>query len=246
MILVSKHQKRLSMPKTWNIQRKTHKWSVKAAPGPHSRSKSIPLLLVMRDILKLANSSKEARKILHDGNVMVDGIIRRDYKFPIGVFDILTIPKMDVAYRVVLDRKQRLSLHKIGDSENKLCRIDNKTIVKGGNIQLNLHDGSNIISDEYSYHTFDSVLISVPDKKVVKHLVYKPGNLALVIGGTHSGELATIVDVRKTRGSMPNMVSLKSGYDFETIEDYVYVVGKSEPEIEIPGAGGGAIGESDA
>nr|QNO45453.1 30S ribosomal protein S4e [Methanosarcinales archaeon ANME-2c ERB4]QNO46849.1 30S ribosomal protein S4e [Methanosarcinales archaeon ANME-2c ERB4] len=223
------------MPKTWNIQKKTHKWAVKASPGPHSGLKSIPLLLVLRDVMKLANSSREAKKILHDGNILVDGVVRRDYKFPVGVFDVITIPKIDLSYRVFLDEKQRLSLRKISDPEVKLCKITDKTIVKGGNTQLNLHDGSNIISDEYSYHSSDSVILSLPERKVVKHITYKPGSLALVIGGAHSGELATIEDVRKTRSTMPNMTSLHSSYDFETIEDYVFVIGKGTPEIETPG-----------
>ncbi len=225
------------MPKTWDIQRKTHKWAVKASPGPHSGLKSIPLLLVIRDVMKLANSSREAKKILHDGDVLVDGVVRRDYKFPVGVFDVITIPKIDLSYRVFLDGKQRLSLKKISDPEVKLCKITDKTILKGGNTQLNLHDGSNIISDEYSYHSSDSVILSLPERKVVKHLTYKPGSLALVIGGAHSGELATIEDIRKTRGAMPNMTSLYSSYGFETIEDYVFVIGKGTPEIETPNGG---------
>ena len=232
---MSRHQKRLSMPKTWDIQRKTHKWAVKASPGPHSGLKSIPLLLVIRDVMKLANSSREAKKILHDGNILVDGVVRRDYKFPVGVFDVITIPKIDLSYRVFLDEKQRLSLRKISDPEVKLCKITDKTIVKGGNTQLNLHDGSNIVSDEYSYHSSDSVILTLPERKVVKHITYKPGSLALVIGGAHSGELATIEDIRKTRSVMPNMTSLHSSYDFETIEDYVFVIGKGTPEIETPG-----------
>ncbi|MEA3324122.1 MAG: 30S ribosomal protein S4e [Euryarchaeota archaeon] len=232
---MSRHQKRLSMPKTWNIQRKAHKWAVKASPGPHSGLKSIPLLLVIRDVMKLANSSREAKKILHDGNILVDGVVRRDSKFPVGVFDVIAIPKIDLSYRVFLDEKQRLSLRKVSDPAVKLCKITDKTIVKGGNTQLNLHDGSNIISDEYSYHSSDSVILSLPERKVVKHITYKPGSLALVIGGAHSGELATIEGVRKTQSAMPNMTSLHSSYDFETIEDYVFVVGKGTPEIETPG-----------
>jgi len=234
---VSGYQKRLSMPKTWNIRRKTHKWAVKASPGPHSGLKSIPLLLVIRDVMKLANSSREVRKILHDGNILVDGVVRRDYKFPVGVFDVITIPKIDLSYRVFLDGKQRLSLVKIGDPEVKLCKITGKTIIKGGNIQLNLHDGSNVVSDEYSYHPSDSVIISLPERKILKHLTYKPGSLALIIGGAHSGELATIEDIRKTRSTMPNIISLHSSYDFETIEGYVYVIGKTTPEIETPNEG---------
>ena len=195
----------------------------------------------MRDILKLANSSREVRRILHDGNVMVDGNIVRDHRFPVGLFDVITIPKIDSSYRVLLDRKQRLMLHKVSDSGIKLYRINDKTNVKGGAIQLNLHDGSNIISDEFSYRTSDSVLVSLPERKVLQHLVYKPGNLALITGGAHSGELATIKEIRKVRSSMPNTVSLRSTYDFETVEDYVFVIGKNTPEIELSGEKGDVI-----
>jgi len=192
-------------------------------------------------MLKLVNSSKEAKRILHDGSVLVDGNVVRDYRFPVGLFDVITMPKTDTAYRVLLDRKQRLMLHKVTDSGIKLYRITDKTNVKGGATQLNLHDGSNIISDEFSYRTSDSVLVSIPERKVLQHFVYKPGNLALITGGAHSGELATIKEIKKVRSSMPNMVSLQSTYDFETVEDYVFVIGKNTPEIELPDEKGDVI-----
>lgn len=192
-------------------------------------------------MLKLVNSSKEAKRILHDGSVMVDGNIVRDYRFPVGLFDVITMPKTDTSYRVLLDRKQRLMLHKVTDSGIKLYRITDKTNVKGGATQLNLHDGSNIISDEFSYRTSDSVLVSIPERKVLQHFVYKPGNLALITGGAHSGELATIKEIKKVRSSMPNMVSLQSTYDFETVDDYVFVIGKNTPEIELPDEKGDVI-----
>ena len=192
-------------------------------------------------MLKLVNSSKEAKRILHDGSVLVDGNIVRDYRFPVGLFDVITMPKTDTSYRVLLDRKQRLMLHKVTDSGIKLYRITDKTNVKGGATQLNLHDGSNIISDEFSYRTSDSVLVSIPERKVLQHFVYKPGNLALITGGAHSGELATIKEIKKVRSSMPNMVSLQSTYDFETVEDYVFVIGKNTPEIELPDEKGDVI-----
>ena len=192
-------------------------------------------------MLKLANSSKEVKRILHDGSVMVDGNIVRDYRFPVGLFDVITIPKINTSYRVLLDRKQRIMLHEVTDSGIKLYRIKNKTNVKGGATQLNLHDGSNIISDEFSYRTSDSVLVSIPERKVLQHLMYKPGNLALITGGAHSGELATIKEIKKVRSSMPNMVSLQSTYDFETVEDYVFVIGKNTSEMELPDEKGDLI-----
>ncbi|MDI3502608.1 MAG: small subunit ribosomal protein S4e, partial [Archaeoglobi archaeon] len=52
--------------------------------------------------------------------------------------------------------------------------------------------------------------------------------------GTHIGELARIKEIRIVRGPQPNRVLLsKDGEDFETIEDYVFVVGEDEPLIEV-------------
>ncbi len=192
-------------------------------------------------MLKLANSSREVKRILHNGEILIDGNIVRDYRFPVGLFDIITMPKTDTSYRVLLDRKQRFILYKVTDSGIKLYRIADKTNVKGGATQLNLHDGSNIISDEFSYHTSDSILVSIPERTVLQHLVYKPGNLALITGGAHSGEIATIKEIKKIRSSMPNMVSLQSTYDFETVEDYVFVIGKNTPEMELPDEKGDVI-----
>jgi len=37
------------------------------------------------------------------------------------------------------------------------------------------------------------------------------------------------------------MVSLWSTYDFETVEDYVFVIGKNTPEMELPDEKGDVI-----
>ena len=87
---MSKHQKRIAAPGSWQISRKTAWWTVKSRPGPHPKDRSIPLLLIVRDMLKLADNSKEAKRILNEGKILIDGRIRKDHKFPVGIFDILS------------------------------------------------------------------------------------------------------------------------------------------------------------
>ena len=144
---MSKHQKRISAPRSWPIQRKEHYWTVKPRPGAHPANHSIPLLILVRDLLKLADNTKEAKRVLHEGNILVNGKIRKDPKYLVGIFDIISIPKIEKHYRVLTDRKGKLTFTQIKeeDSKTKLCRINNKTIVKGGKVQLNMHDGRNII-----------------------------------------------------------------------------------------------------
>ncbi len=229
---MARHQKRVAAPKSWNITRKTHHWVVGANAGPHSKDKGIPLLVIVRDMLKLANNAKEAKSIINEGNIFIDGVARSDYKHMVGLFDIVSIPATNEYYRVLLDNQNRFKLYKEDASAMKLCRVNNKTIVNKGAVQLNLHDGSNILASN-DYKTFDTVILGLKDRKIVKHIAYKPGNLAMIVGGEHSGEIGKIKQIRKVRGSGTNMVAISNEGEFETIENYVFVIGESTPEIKV-------------
>ena len=77
---------------------------------------------------------------------MVDGVVRTDPRFPVGLMDIVEIPDMEKIYRILPKWKKGLVPQEVSKKESsfKLCRIENKTTIKNGNIQLNLHDGRNI------------------------------------------------------------------------------------------------------
>ncbi len=232
------HQKRIAAPRSWKIKRKVSYWSVDPVPGPHPKDRSMPLLLLVRDLLKLADNSREAKRILNEGNVVVNGKVRKEHKFPIGIFDVLSVPKLKAHYMVLLDKKGKLSLIEIDEeaASRKLCRVDGRTMIKAGKRQLNLHDGRNILPGERNEEikTHDSLMISVPDNEILQHFAYEAGNKAVVIGGKHSAETGEIEEIRKTKSSDPNVVRIKQDErSFETIEDYVFVVGKEK--IEIPG-----------
>ncbi len=229
------HQKRLSVPKSWKIGRKGYKWISTTRPGPHSQARSLPLGIIIRDILKLVDNSREGKRILSEGKVLVDGTPRKDLRFPVGLFDVITLPLINESYRMVQDEKGRLVLHKLNETNvNKLCRIDNKITLKGGKVQLNLSDGTNILGSN-EYGTKDSLILSVPDKQVIKHLQFKVGNLAMVVGGQHSGEIGKIKEIKEVKSSRHNTVTISGEKDFETIENYVIVIGEDRPEIRLGG-----------
>lgn len=223
--------KRLRAPKFWKVPKKIKKWVVTPRPGPHKKFESIPLLIIVRDILKLTDIGKEAKKIITMGEIWIDGKIRKDYKYPVGLMDVVSIPKLKRYFRVVVTSKG-LELIEIKQTEakEKLCRVNNKTTIKKGKIQLNLHDGRNILVDKDDYKTGDSVLIELPTQKIKNHLKFEKGNLGLIIKGKNSGKLVKVKEIIITRGKEPNKVICElEKRPIEVLKDYIFIVGKDKP-----------------
>lgn len=232
---MSRHQKRVTVPRSWPIQRKIHKWVAKSSPGPHCAEDSIPLLTVMRDMLKLVDNAREAKRILYEGKILVDGDVKKDHKLPIGIFDIISVPLLNQQYRALKDARGRFYLSPIeqGDAK-KLVKISDKTIIKGNKQQLNLSDGSNKLADG-EFKANDSLILTIPERKIEDRIEFKVGNTAMVIGGKHAGQIGKIKDIIIMKSSQPNRIRISDdgGKEFETIVDYVYMVGRDEPMINL-------------
>ncbi len=240
-----KHQKRIAAPRLWTIKRKTGKFTVKTRPGPHLTKKSIPLQIILRDVLKHAKTAKEVKHILHQGSVMVDGVIRRERRYPVGLMDVLEIPPIKGVFRMVPDESHGLWLHSIPakDAKHKHCRIENKTTLKNGNLQLNLHDGRNIripITNPNSpvedvFKTRDILKISIPTQKILSLIKFEEGAEAIVIDGRNVGKSGKIIAINKRHGPHSSTVTLEStdGTKFDTDIDYVFPVGEGIPLKEV-------------
>src|SRR4030042_6950194 len=186
---MKKHMKRMAAPTTWAIPRKPSHWVTKPSPGPHGTRESMPLLAVVRDMLRLCDNAREARFIIGSRGVSVDGKIVTDYKYPVGLMDVVTILKTKQSYRMLVDYKSQLKLVSIDDSEKgwKLARIDGKKVIRKGKVQLNLHDGRCMILAKDQYKTGDVLKIDVPSQKLVKNFKLEKGSMALLIGGVPPG-----------------------------------------------------------
>jgi small subunit ribosomal protein S4e len=230
---MTRHQKRVTVPRSWPIARKTYKWVAKSSPGPHSSQESMTLLSVIRDMLKLADNAREVKRILYEGKVFVDGKAVKDPKLPIGIFDVISIPMLDQQYRMLKDARGMFYLSLLEPGEvRKLARIENKTTLKAKKQQLNLSDGSNILS-EGDFKTGDSLVLSIPDKKIEDRIEFKVGNLAMIVGGKHAGQIGKIKDIKVVKSSRPNRIIISGDHEFETIVDYVYMIGQDQPVIKL-------------
>jgi len=192
----------------------------------------MPVSLVIRDVLGLAKTSREVRFILHNELAKIDGRVVKDTRRGVGLMDVLSLG--DEHYRCILDHNGRLRYRTISADEAgwKICRIEGKTTIKGGQTQLNLHDGRNIIVDDPSqYNTGDSLKLGLPEQSIVEHIRFGEGTRCYLIGGGHVGSTADVKEYIVKRSSMPNEVQFDG---FGTVVRNVFAIGDaSMPLTEV-------------
>ncbi|MBI2658582.1 30S ribosomal protein S4e [Candidatus Woesearchaeota archaeon] len=224
------HIKRLAAPKTWHIKRKKIKYITKPMPGTHSMETGTSLNILLKEILNYANTTREAKKILNSNDIRVDGKTRKNFRFPVGIFDTIGFTSTDEYFRIILNKKGKLGIIKIKKDEALLkpCKIVGKTMVNG-KLQLNLFDGKNILADDKAYKVGDTLLLALPQDKISKHLKLGKNSTIFLAGGKHIGET----------GNVENIVEDKVVYKdakgnlIETSKKYAFVVGDSKASITL-------------
>lgn len=240
----NKTLKRLNTPAHLQIKRKHGTFFVKPTSGPHPNRFCLPLLHIVRDLLSIVDNHKEAKKLIGLGYFKVDGKVIRNKSYPVGLMDVFSIEKMNKHYRILPDSHHGLILHEISEEESafKLCRIDNKTTIKGGHIQLNLHDGRNILirvkdarnPKEDIYKRMDVLKLSIPEQEIQKILSFKENNIAIIMSGKNIGQVGKIINILKRFGPKASTVSIQhNGGHTETLYDYTFIIGEENSEIDI-------------
>src|SRR3989338_871512 len=228
-------QKSLSVSKARFAARKVKVWSIAYRPGPHSKSLSVPLGFALRELLGLSKNSKETRFLLNSGKVLVDGRARNSRNFPIGLFDIIELEGLKKAFRAVIDTKGRIRLAELKSKERtKLCRIEGKKAAKGKRVLLSTNDGRNFLENSTSLKPGDSVIVQLPEQKIIKEMPLEKGSLVLLLSRKHTGKTASIISIMP--GSMrkePLLTLKQNGKEFQTVARNVFVIGKEKPETEL-------------
>jgi len=207
----------------------------------------MPITIILRDNLGVAETRREAKIIASDGKIYVDGKARREDKFPVGIMDVVSLPDAGKYFRVVPSQKGFI-LHSIPKEETcfKLCRVENKTIVENGHVQLNLHDGSNVLvkvadpktSREDVYDAFDTVKLSLPDRQILEHIKMKDKAYVLITGGKNVGKYGRIVKIDEAKGKKRKdaIVTIEDerGNRYQTILNLVFAIGDMRSTISLP------------
>ncbi len=237
---MSRHIKRLTTPYFWPILKKTKKWAIHPSPGPHPIEYCIPIAYILREILGYANNTKEVKYMLSKGFVRRDKVIIRDYKFPVGMMDTIELSKDVVAYRLLPYKGIPLVCAKIPleESSLKICKVIGKRTVNGGKIQINLHDGRNILLesvDKDKIKINDGVLIELPSQNIKEIIKFEVGNLCLIYRGVNAGAYGILKKVEEILPRKKSIIQIEdvNGNLIRTNIQYAFPIGFDKPLIKI-------------
>jgi len=227
----NKKAKAISMPRIVGVSKKNNYWTVKTKAGPHKKETSVPLGIVVRNYSGIVKTMKEAKHILNNNEVKVNGVVRTAHQFPVGLFDVVAIEKQKLFYRMLLDTKERLIVKQIDkESKDKVSKITNKVMTTKG-IQITTDDGRTYYGVKANVK--DSVKLALPEGKVIEVLEFKSGACVYITKGAHCSEIATIKEIVSATQRRDLLVKLSDGKkEFETTAKNVIVVGKNKPEMQ--------------
>ncbi len=227
--------KRQMAPAFWQIGRKEKRFALTVSPGTHPLSKSYPLAIVLRDVLKIVNIMREAKQVIISGEINVDGIARRDIHFPVGLMDVIEIPSLGKVYRMVPKDGLIVTPIEISKEEKnvKLCKVTRKVTISGKKLQYGFHDGRTLIDDQ-KISVNDTCLLVIPEQKITNIVKLEKGSTALVISGENAGNIGKVDDTRQGTFILPKRVLIVfKDRRVELPVDMVMAVGMDKPLIKV-------------
>jgi len=202
------HLKRKNINKFWPINKTGTKYLAVAC---HEKNNSIPLIVFLRDVLKLVKSKKELKPILNKKKIIVNGNIIKEPNYPLLLYDCLSFPEIKKHYRIILLNK-KLSYEEINEKESieKIYKVINKKVLIGKKIQLNLIGGKNILTNE-KINVGDFILLNNKDNKLIKIISLKNNVKVMVVKGKHIGKEGVIISIEKAGENTIAKLKTKDG-----------------------------------
>ncbi len=215
--MVKNHLKRIAAPSTWALLRKSEKFVTK--PKGSLRF-SLPAEFIVKQALGIAKTRKEAKAMVQGRHLLVDGRPIRDLKHGVSIMSVIGFADGG-DYRVLLNSKGRLFVMKIGKAESKLkpCKVVSKVSL-GSKFQFGFHDGRTLLAGN-DYGTNDTVVFSLPDFRVVRHLKLAKGAKVYLIAGANVGNTCAVEDVKEQVTVMVGSSSI------DTLKRNVFVIDDS-------------------
>ncbi|KAJ9618280.1 40S ribosomal protein S4 [Taxawa tesnikishii (nom. ined.)] len=224
-----KHQKRLSAPSHWLLDKLSGAYAPKASPGPHKLRDCLPLIVFIRNRLKYALNGRETKAIMMQRLIKVDGKVRTDPTYPAGFMDVISIEKTGENFRLIYDTKGRFTVHRIQaeEAEYKLCKVKRVQLGKGGipYLQVQASPCREIYSanPDPSIKPNDTIKVNLSTGKIEDFISFDTGAIAMATGGRNMGRVGVIVHIKDALDN-----------EFATRESNVFIIGREKPWISLP------------
>jgi small subunit ribosomal protein S4e len=207
---------------------KKNKWTT-TVKSSHKNNESLPLTKIIQS-LGHADKALEAKKIIAAGHVLLNGKTVKKPRQGAGLMDLVSIPSAKEDY-ILVPTKKGLTLKEIPgkNTKTRLLRVIGKKTLSKGKTQLNFHDGTNIIAKE-DVKVNDTVEVETPKPKIKQVISFDTGATALIVSGRHRGETGKIKEVLASTGARPSLTTVN---EIQTLTEYVFVIGKEKPLIEL-------------
>ncbi len=238
---MKRHMKRLAAPKTWPIKRKGKQRFI---TRPYPRAPfllSLPLTVILRDLLGIAYNNKEVEYLVRNKKVLVNGKARKNGKFLVTLFDVIDFPQINKHYRLTIGKNKKLKIVEVDEQEadKKIIKIIRKQKVKGGKIQLTGLDSTNILLDNTNLKVGDSIIYNLKTKQIEKELPLKEGAYVYFYSGSNIAQKGVvkkiiIPEVKEAYSKIKKEVEVETedGVIRTSINNLI-VVGEEKPEITI-------------
>ena len=186
------HIKRKTIGSFWPVAKTGEKYL--AVPS-HEQRNAIPLILAMRDVLKLVKTKKELKKILNEKQIMINGRTVKEVNYPLMLYDSLTLPSIKKYYKVTM-KGRRFDMIEVSEEKasTKTYRVMNKRLLENKKLQVNFSQGKNMITNE-KLQTGEFVVIDNKTNKILKVVALKKDVEVLVVAGKHTGKSGKIKDM---------------------------------------------------
>jgi len=239
-----RHQKRLAAPLSYPVSRKPYKYTFHGDAGAHGikDTTAIPLGLILREMLNIAKTNRELKYILNKRQVFVDGKPKISPRWMVGPNDVLSLPSIDAYYRLIPwvgRRKIKIVPIDKKDSTWKLCVIKNKKVLRGGDLQLNLDDGRNILikkddKDFNTYNTKGTLKVELPTQKILDYYPFELNSPVLIARGTNTGLSGKLQYIEKRIGKNRSIAIVEAGDEkIITAMENVIIIGKKKSELPV-------------
>ena len=188
------HQKRQITTTKLPILRKGTKYIARAKSH---LSNSVPTIIAIRDVLKLAKTSKEVKSMINKKLLKINGRAVKDLNESIKFFNVFDAGK---SLRLTILPTGRFSFESNPHKDSRVCKVVDKRLIKKGLTQLNLHDGSNIVTKE-DIKVNDSVILDF-NGKLKSIIKAEKGKQVFAFSGKYQGLHGKIESLSNNKASV--------------------------------------------